>query len=743
MSNTSNLDLERPDKGDPDWDVSLNLNFTKLDDGYGSTVSTVADIPETYIETGTFNGTSGDTISLPKSVDATNEYNVSITATSRGSAIGDIYVTKTTSNFTVSCSENNTSDTFAALIHYVGDVNSYGGSMYRRWYVSPSPSISDHSDPSSVGSFAWVLSEIGASNATVEFPGNKVYFITAYDVTANDNVELVFQKEAVLSIKTGRSVFIEGAIIAGEGQIFAMVDRDSLTYTGPTPLHSRWFGATHDGSTSDSNALNDMVGAAADGSTVIVDPGITRCNSVIFDKDELTIVNRGRFKPYANSGYCITIGRSGSGVHNITAYDIDVDSGGSYETWDAVKAVQILNLYSSDIHFKRVEGCADGIYVTTNGGAGTVYNKFYLGRITDNKVGVTLNPTSGGWINENNFYGGRFDFPSGRSSYAGNWHVRIEYNATHNTNANKFYAPSFESNPSAGGCIAYFGGANNIIEDARVEMGGGYNSESIYFDSNSSRNKFTTSFSSNLLTDGHTITDTITSVSSTQFTVDADVTDNIFNGQLLQIILDDASQHTVPAYDASYSAPDTTVRLSYPIPDYVDTTNEIDSINTLPVHNEGRSNRLFFANTDYTSVSNLQYKMYDEMLFYNEGGLVLRGLSDKIPALNLIPGSSATNQVLSISDFSGRTVEITGSGNLTIYDSSTGQKIISTNVSSYRISVYDSSENESVRLDGYDSSVSLLQSSDGSGVVNNSIFRRASDNKLCWKDNGGSINALY
>ena len=95
MSNTPNLDLERPGRGDPDWDTSLNSNMTKLDTSIGNNVASISDLPQVYIETGTFNTTTGDVITLPVSVDAINEYNVTITPTSgAGGDIGFIYVSK-------------------------------------------------------------------------------------------------------------------------------------------------------------------------------------------------------------------------------------------------------------------------------------------------------------------------------------------------------------------------------------------------------------------------------------------------------------------------------------------------------------------------------------------------------------------------------------------------------------------------------------------------------------------------
>ena len=272
MSNTSNLDLERPDKGDTEWHTSLNSNMTKLDSGYGNNVATIADLPQVYIETGTFNFTTGDVITLPVEVDAINEYSVTVTPTTgAGGDIGFIYVTKTTSQFTVHCSANNTTDTFAAVIYYLGDINSYGGSIYRRWYVSTDAAITDHGDDTDTGSFAWVLDQIGATLATVELPGNKTYTITtATAVPANVNI--IPQKGAVFGGAGTLTFDNPGQIISQPNQqIFGTSISVTLTYPGD--IYPLWYPITADGATDDTVAFQQMVDGLADDSTIHIPEG--------------------------------------------------------------------------------------------------------------------------------------------------------------------------------------------------------------------------------------------------------------------------------------------------------------------------------------------------------------------------------------------------------------------------------------------------------------------------------------
>ena len=252
MSNTANLDLERPDRGDEGWDTSLNSNMTKLDAGYGNNVASIADLPEVYIETGTFNHDVGDVITLPKSVDAINEYNVTVTQTTgAGTDVGMIYVTKGVDDFTVYCTGNNHTDTYSATIYYIGDVASYGGSIYRRWYVSQDAGITDHSDDTEAGSLAWVLDQIGGSPAIVEFPANKTYALTANDVTTGADLYLSFQSGAIVQPAVGKSLIVnspEHIMASPRQQIIddANNSTDPLYFTKGGKVYCGWW---YDGGT--------------------------------------------------------------------------------------------------------------------------------------------------------------------------------------------------------------------------------------------------------------------------------------------------------------------------------------------------------------------------------------------------------------------------------------------------------------------------------------------------------------
>ena len=311
MSNTSNLDLERPDKGDAEWHTSLNSNMLKLDTGYGNNVATIADLPEMYIETGTFNFTTGDVITLPKSVDAINEYNVTITPTTgAGVDVGFIYVSKAVDDFTVYCTGNNITDTYSATIYYIGDINSYGGSIYRRWYVSPDAGIADHGDDTETGSLAWVLDQIGATLATVELPGNKTYTITTATAVPS-NVNIIPQKGAVFG-GAGTLTFDRPEQIDAlfNQQIFG--SSITVVFTNGGVVHAKWAGALGDNSNDDTAEISTMVSSMAAGSTLIFPDGIYKFT------DELPTIAVDDVKFLGEGGtqlYWSTLGTGKNGIH--------------------------------------------------------------------------------------------------------------------------------------------------------------------------------------------------------------------------------------------------------------------------------------------------------------------------------------------------------------------------------------------------------------------------------------------
>lgn len=261
MTTTPNIGLSKPIRGSQRWDTHINANSDNIDTHIGGLNNAIDDLPEVERHAGIFNSSTGAVVSLSKTVGAVNEYGIEIVPTSRAAAIGDIWVTKGTSSFTVHCSGGNTADTFEAVIFHTGDMTSYGGSMYRRYYVSPSTSITDHSVVATVGSLAYILNAMSGTSGIIELPGNRTYTLTANDVTIPAGIRLLPQPGAVISIASGKTLTINGTLEAARQKVFSG-DGDVVFGAGSVEwAFPEWFGAIADGTTDSGAYINNLADA--------------------------------------------------------------------------------------------------------------------------------------------------------------------------------------------------------------------------------------------------------------------------------------------------------------------------------------------------------------------------------------------------------------------------------------------------------------------------------------------------
>ncbi len=79
---------------------------------------------------------------------------------------------------------------------------------------------------------------------------------------------------------------------------------------------------------------------------------------------------------------------------------------------------------------------------------GCAYNFLFLDRIKDNRVGIKLQTSpegqGEGYVNQNTFYGGRFNTSSSTSSPLNVHGIEINHNSQNSSNGNVFYNPCFE-----------------------------------------------------------------------------------------------------------------------------------------------------------------------------------------------------------------------------------------------------------------------------------------------------------
>lgn len=374
---SSNINLTIPGRGSQGWATKLNDNFGVIDTYIGGLNSSIDDLPDIEVHTGTFNSSTGTSVSLTKTVDATNEYSVKVTPTSRSTAIGDIWVTKTTSSFTVHCADSNTTDTFEAVAYFKGDVSSYGGSVYRRYYVSPSTSIADHSVVGTTGSLAYVLNQMGSVDGVVELPGNKTYMITSADVEIPAGTTLVFQPGASISVGTGRTFTIDNpnSIVAQPDQIIFSGDGDvSISSFGM--VYAPWFGATGNGTTDDTTAIQNAIDAFSGtigGEVHFLESGTYLCNIELKSYVSLIGVegvgypdeysSRPKLKAYS-IGYVIDTPATSATQISIRGLTIIGLGSGTAVAGIRLRDVSFSNLYNLGIY-----NCADEAIYMADGNA--------------------------------------------------------------------------------------------------------------------------------------------------------------------------------------------------------------------------------------------------------------------------------------------------------------------------------------------------------------------------------------
>lgn len=149
--------------------------------------------------------------------------------------------------------------------------------------------------------------------------------------------------------------------------------------------------------------------------------------------------------------------------------------------WTSLENVGIrfINItQTTNTRIDRVQGTTIGCIFEGNGNQGVAYNKIFFGVLINNKYDVLLTQFANGWVNENLFFGGRFQrstsVNNNKDKY-GIWIMSGDGTYT-NLNSNKFFKPSFEyrgdvftDNTKEIIPILIDNGQLNVFEDIRNE----------------------------------------------------------------------------------------------------------------------------------------------------------------------------------------------------------------------------------------------------------------------------------
>ena len=137
---------------------------------------------------------------------------------------------------------------------------------------------------------------------------------------------------------------------------------------------------------------------------------------------------------------------------------------------DGSVGVLLQNSFSLDLDIPHIQNFENGLIVAGYG-RGTCYCNVTLGHLDNNKRNLRLTADTGGWANQNNFYGGRLSHNSNEgTAVPGTRHILIDA-TTFKVNANCFWGTSLES-PNVVEYHLDCAGVDNYFENCRWENTG-------------------------------------------------------------------------------------------------------------------------------------------------------------------------------------------------------------------------------------------------------------------------------
>lgn len=119
--------------------------------------------------------------------------------------------------------------------------------------------------------------------------------------------------------------------------------------------------------------------------------------------------------------------------------------------WNASDiGVECINLYECEVHIGTIQDFRTGLWITSDGSRGNVYNQYIVRHLYNNKRNLLLDPQGAtAWVNENTFLLGRLSHNSGEgSNVSGSRHILLGYGTGASANVvnnNRFYGGSIEA----------------------------------------------------------------------------------------------------------------------------------------------------------------------------------------------------------------------------------------------------------------------------------------------------------
>ena len=227
-------------------------------------------------------------------------------------------------------------------------------------------------------SLAWWIARLNGAEGTIRIPAGTHAVLS--DVTVPENVSLKFDKGAILSVASGKTLTINGPVDACLWQIFA----GAGTVAGKpqiTAAYPQWFGAVGDGVTDDTTALQKSINF---GNHNIIPSG-----TYLVTKASLESLADYALKPSDNSvidfaanavikletGVDVRHIIGGTGVTNITMHDVNID--GNNSACNGLGFTHASNVKINSVIVKNIKAAAQTYTSTAGLGGGKGINFEY------------------------------------------------------------------------------------------------------------------------------------------------------------------------------------------------------------------------------------------------------------------------------------------------------------------------------------------------------------------------------
>lgn len=227
-----------------------------------------------------------------------------------------------------------------------------------------------------------------------------------------------------------------------------------------------------------STQLNTAFANMVEGESIRIPKGTYNINHVILEPKKYCVYDfsGATFKSIATSGIAFKIGKDTEQRYGGTIYGLDIINNylPNIAFPQMVTALQMVNINDFDIHIKRVEGFYKNVECIAKNNFGFGMNRIRLMRTSACKFGLYMTAESGGWVNENTFISGEFQYTSACAGLLTDtdYLLYIDHNTIHNLNNNHFYSPSFEGIGNDYGHAFYVDGWFNQITNCRIEAVG-------------------------------------------------------------------------------------------------------------------------------------------------------------------------------------------------------------------------------------------------------------------------------